>query len=132
LLDQIFADRDVIEPDGPLWSSYVQCLEEPLATLFDLKLAIFVLYEVKDLLLKEAFGHKPQKPYIDDWRVQHFFVVPGMVVFGSGTMQNSIALMAAALRRRTICSNLLSVAVNRGYTSPPTLWWSLSLRDQLV
>lgn len=77
LLDQIFADRELIEPDErELWKCYVEQTEEPLASLFDLKLAMFVLDERRDLILPKNGFLKPEKPYIDDWRVQYFLVVP--------------------------------------------------------
>ena len=77
LLDQIFADRELIEPDErELWKCYVEQIEEPLAALFDLKMAIFILDERQDLLLRDTGFLKPEKPYIDDWRVQYFLVVP--------------------------------------------------------
>src|SRR6266567_1253541 len=77
LLDQIFADRELIEPDErELWKGYVEQIEEPLASLFDLNLAIFILDERRDLILAKNGVLKPEKPYIDDWRVQYFLVVP--------------------------------------------------------
>jgi transcriptional regulator with XRE-family HTH domain len=77
LLDEIFADRDCLGPDdSEMWRSYVGWIEQPLASLFDLKLAMFVVGERKDLLFKPDGVLKPQKPYMDDWRVQHFLVVP--------------------------------------------------------
>jgi transcriptional regulator with XRE-family HTH domain len=77
LLDQIFADRDLIEPDErELWKGYIEQIEEPLASLFALKLAIFILDERRDLILPKSGFLKPEKPYIDDWRVQYFVVVP--------------------------------------------------------
>jgi transcriptional regulator with XRE-family HTH domain len=77
LLDHIFSDRDLIEPDErELWKCYVEQVEEPLATLFDLKLAIFILDERRDLLLRDTAFLGPDKQYIDDWRIQHFLVVP--------------------------------------------------------
>lgn len=77
LLDQIFTDRELIEPDErELWKCYVEQIEEPLAALFDLKLAIFILDERRDLLLRDTEFLKPEKPYNEDWRIQYFLVVP--------------------------------------------------------
>jgi transcriptional regulator with XRE-family HTH domain len=77
LLGQIFADRECISPsETELWNCYVEQIEEPLRSLFDLELAIFLLDERRDLLLPSIGMLKPAKPYIDDWRVQHFLVVP--------------------------------------------------------
>ncbi len=77
LLDQIFADRELIEPDErELWKYYVEQTEEPLASLFDLKLAMFILDERRDLILPKNGFFKPEKPYSEDWRIQYFFVVP--------------------------------------------------------
>jgi transcriptional regulator with XRE-family HTH domain len=77
LLDQILADRNLIEPDETqLWKCYVEQIQEPLASLFDLKLAIFILDECRDLILRDNGFLKPEKPYIDDWRIQYFLVVP--------------------------------------------------------
>jgi transcriptional regulator with XRE-family HTH domain len=76
-LDHIFSDRDLIEPDErELWKGYVQQIEEPLTSLFALKLAIFILSERRDLILPKNGFLKPEKPYIDDWRIQYFLVVP--------------------------------------------------------
>jgi transcriptional regulator with XRE-family HTH domain len=77
LLDQIFADRELIEPDErELWKCYVEQIEEPLTALFDLNLAFFILGERRDILLRDTEFLKPEKPYIDDWRIQYSFVVP--------------------------------------------------------
>jgi transcriptional regulator with XRE-family HTH domain len=77
LLDHIFSDRDLIEPDErELWKGYVEQIEEPLASLFALKLAIFILDERRDLVLPKNGFLKPEKPYTEDWRVQYFLVVP--------------------------------------------------------
>lgn len=77
LLDQIFADRDCIGPrDTDLWKPYVDQIEEPLTTLFGLKLAIFLLHERRDLILPMDGPIKPIEQYSEDWRVQHFLVVP--------------------------------------------------------
>ena len=77
LLDQIFADRELIEPDErELWKGYIEQIEEPLAALFAMKLAIFIVDERRDLLLPKSAFVAPGKPYIDDWRVQYFLVVP--------------------------------------------------------
>lgn len=51
-------------------------IEEPLASLFDLKLAICTLDERRDLILRDNGFLKPEKPYIDGWRIQYFLVVP--------------------------------------------------------
>ena len=77
LLDHIFSDRELIEPnERELWKGYVEQIEEPLTALFNLKLAIFILGERRDLMLPKNGFLKPEKPYIDDWRVQYFLVVP--------------------------------------------------------
>jgi transcriptional regulator with XRE-family HTH domain len=77
LLDQIFTDRELIEPDErELWKLYIEQTEEPLATLFDLKLAMFILDERRDLILPKNGFFKPEKPYSEDWRIQYFLVVP--------------------------------------------------------
>jgi transcriptional regulator with XRE-family HTH domain len=77
LLDWIFQDRELIEPDErELWKDYVEQIEEPLASLFAMKLAIFIVGEQRDLILRNDGFLKPEKPYIDDWRVQYFLVVP--------------------------------------------------------
>jgi transcriptional regulator with XRE-family HTH domain len=77
LLDQIFADREYIEPDErEMWKLYIEQTEDPLASLFDLKLAMFILDERRDLIFPKNGFLKPEKPYIDDWRVQYFLVIP--------------------------------------------------------
>ena len=55
---------------------YVEQIEEPLASLFALKLAIFLLDERRDVLLRNDGFLKPERPYIDDWRIRYFLVVP--------------------------------------------------------
>ena len=77
MLDQIFADRDLIEPDErELWKGYIEQIEEPLASLFEMKLAMFIVDERRDLILRKSGIFTPEKPYIDDWKVQYFLVVP--------------------------------------------------------
>ncbi len=77
LLEHIFADRDLIEPDErELWKCYVEQIEEPLSALFHLNLAFFILGERRDILLRDTGVLKPEKPYINDWRTQYFLVVP--------------------------------------------------------
>jgi transcriptional regulator with XRE-family HTH domain len=77
MLGRLFADRELIEPyEHSLWAGYLQQIEEPLRELFDLKLAFLVLDEQKDLLLPKSNGLEPLKPFIDDWRVRYFVVVP--------------------------------------------------------
>jgi transcriptional regulator with XRE-family HTH domain len=88
LLKQIHADRDMISPsDGELWECYVEQVKEPLESLFDLKFAIFLLSERKDLLLKSNGVLRPEKDHIDDWRVEHHFVVPRHGCFRLGTTE---------------------------------------------
>lgn len=77
LLKRIFCDREYIEPhETELWDCYIQQIQEPLQSLFDLGLAIFVLDETRDLLLPSGGDMKPLKEYIDNWRVQHLLVIP--------------------------------------------------------
>jgi transcriptional regulator with XRE-family HTH domain len=77
LLDQIFADRELIEPDErELWKCYVEQIAEPLTALFDLNLAFLILGERRDVLLRGTEFLKPEKPHIDNWRTQYFLVVP--------------------------------------------------------
>ncbi len=77
LLSRIFQDRDLIEPyETELWECYVQQIREPLQSLFDLGQAIFLLDESRDLILHSSGTMQPIKDHIDNWRVQHFLVVP--------------------------------------------------------
>jgi|GEM_PF-2982965 len=77
LVEQIFSDRELIEPyETDLWSSYLEQIEGPLKELFDLNLAISVLDEQKDLLVRNDGTLKLEKPYIDDWCVRYFLFVP--------------------------------------------------------
>lgn len=77
LLNQIFRDRELIEPyEHELWSLYVEGIEEPLAELFEMKLAMFIIDERKDQMLSEVGGLVPSKPYIENWRTRYFAVVP--------------------------------------------------------
>jgi hypothetical protein len=85
LVGQIFADRELIEPyETDLWSSYLEQIELPLEELFDLNLAILVLDEQKDLLLRNTGALKPEKPYMDDWRVRYFLFIPPAWLFPTG------------------------------------------------
>jgi transcriptional regulator with XRE-family HTH domain len=74
LLDEMFADRELIEPDErELWKSYVELTEGPFASFLDFDLAMFVMDEHR-----ERFSPKdgPGNPGVYDWRIQHFLVVP--------------------------------------------------------
>lgn len=85
LISEVFADRELIEPyESDLWSSYLKQIEQPLESLFDLPLAIFVIDERKDLVFRSDCGLKPEKPYIDDWCVRYFLFVPQHGCFRSG------------------------------------------------
>ena len=62
LLDQIFADRDLIEPDErELWKGYIEQIEEPLASLFEMKLAMFIVDERRDLILRVEFSRQKNR-----------------------------------------------------------------------
>ena len=77
LLRQILANRDLIEPyETELWECYTQQIQEPLQALFDLKQAIFLMDERRDFILPSSGDLKPVRDHIDNWRVQHFLVVP--------------------------------------------------------
>jgi transcriptional regulator with XRE-family HTH domain len=76
LLDQVFADRDLIEPDEPeLWSSYTESIAQSLQRLFDFGFLFFLLDERRDLILHPSGTLKPLRDYID-LKVRHFFLVP--------------------------------------------------------
>jgi hypothetical protein len=67
--EQVFTDRELIEPD-------VHSIKEPLQQLFDWKFSLFLLDQQRDLLLRTDGGFKPEKPYIEDWRGRYFVLVP--------------------------------------------------------
>jgi transcriptional regulator with XRE-family HTH domain len=76
LLDQIFADRELIEPyETDLWSGYVEQVEEPLESLFALNLAVLVVDETRDMILRNN-DSLPLEKRCMDWRVRYFLVVP--------------------------------------------------------
>jgi transcriptional regulator with XRE-family HTH domain len=76
LLEQVFADRDVIEPDEPeLWAGYTDFVEQPLERLFDFGFSFFLLDEQRDLVLHSSGMLKPEKDHMD-LKVRHFFLVP--------------------------------------------------------
>lgn len=77
LLDQVFADRELIEPDEPdLWKSYGDCIAEPLKTLFDSGFEFFCLDERRDLLLRHVPGlPAPQPDFVEGWIFRHFLLV---------------------------------------------------------
>jgi transcriptional regulator with XRE-family HTH domain len=76
LLSQIFADREYIEPyETDLWDCYIRCIKEPIQSLFEMGLVIFILDERRDLLLPSIGDLKPQSDYMD-CRVQHTMIVP--------------------------------------------------------
>ncbi len=75
LLEQMFADRECIDRlDGELWDCYLEHVREPLESLFELGVVLFVLGERRDLLLSSDL--KPLKDHIPNWLAQHFMVVP--------------------------------------------------------
>lgn len=75
LISQVFADRDLIEPDEPeLWRSYVECIKDPLQELFDLGFEFFLIDEERDLLL-QAGSVGSETDHIDDWRIRHYMLV---------------------------------------------------------
>lgn len=77
LLDWIFSDRDMIEPDErDLWRSYTEGIEEPLNTLFGMNLAILLIDERRDIVFRERVGLKPEVPYDENWNVRYFAVIP--------------------------------------------------------
>jgi transcriptional regulator with XRE-family HTH domain len=77
LIEHIFADRDMIEPDEKsLWRAYVAGIEAPLNELFDMKMAIFTMDVQKDLILRDIGDLKPKQLFVDDWRVRFFLFIP--------------------------------------------------------
>ncbi len=77
LFNQVFADRECIEPDEPeLWQSYVEWIKEPIDCLFDRGFVFFLLDESRDLLLSPIGDLKPIQDHIKDWRVRYFMLVP--------------------------------------------------------
>lgn len=78
LCDRVFADRELIEPyEIELWKSYVECIRDPLQSLFELGFAFYLLDERKDLLLPRIGADlQPTKDHIDDWTIRYFVLVP--------------------------------------------------------
>jgi transcriptional regulator with XRE-family HTH domain len=77
LIEHIFADRDMIEPDErSLWRAYVEGIETPLNELFEMKMAIFTMDVQKDLILRDIGDLKPKQRFVDDWRVRFFLCIP--------------------------------------------------------
>jgi transcriptional regulator with XRE-family HTH domain len=77
LIDQIFADRDLIEPDEiSLWRSYVAGIETPLNQIFEMKIAIFTMDVKRDLILRDIGDLKPKQRFVDDWRTRYFLFIP--------------------------------------------------------
>lgn len=73
---QIFADRECFDPhETDLWDCYLQQIKEPLRSLFEMGLAIFIMDEHRDLLLPSVGDLKPSSDHME-CRVQHFWVVP--------------------------------------------------------
>ncbi len=76
LLERIFSDREYIEPyETELWRCWTQGTEEPLESLFELELAIFILDEQRDLLLPTVGEIKPSSDHME-CRMQHIMVIP--------------------------------------------------------
>jgi transcriptional regulator with XRE-family HTH domain len=77
LVDQLFADRDLIEPyERSLWRAYIEGTETPLNELFEMKMAIFTMDVQRDLILRDIGDLKPKQRFVDDWRVRYFLFVP--------------------------------------------------------
>lgn len=76
LLDKVFADRDVVEPDEPeLWAGYTEIIEEPLERLFAFGFSFFLLDEQRDLMLHSSGMLRPDRDHMD-LKLRHFFLVP--------------------------------------------------------
>jgi transcriptional regulator with XRE-family HTH domain len=85
LLRQIFADRELIEPNEPeLWSCYEEQIREPLQLLFDLGQAFFIVDERRDFILPDSGGLQPTQRCIPNWRVLYYVVVPRHGCFQAG------------------------------------------------
>jgi hypothetical protein len=86
LLNEIFCDRDCVEPDEPgPWQSYVEGIREPLQSLFDLGFAFFLLDEKGDLLLPDIPGQpRPSAGHIENWRIRHYLLVSRHGCFQTG------------------------------------------------
>jgi transcriptional regulator with XRE-family HTH domain len=77
LVDQIFADRELIEPDErSLWRSYIEGIETPLNELFEMKMAIFTMDVQRDLILRDLGDLKPKQRFVNDWRLRYFLFIP--------------------------------------------------------
>jgi transcriptional regulator with XRE-family HTH domain len=77
LVDQIFADRELIEPyERSLWRAYIEGIETPLNELFEMKIAIFAMDVQRDLILPDIGDLKPNQRFGDDWRVRYFLFIP--------------------------------------------------------
>jgi transcriptional regulator with XRE-family HTH domain len=85
LLRQIFADRDLIQPNEPeLWSCYEEQIREPLQSLFDLGQAFFIVDERRDFILQDPVELQPVQRCIPNWRILYYVVVPRHGCFQAG------------------------------------------------
>lgn len=77
LVEQVFTDRDLIEPEEiELWKCHVEYIKQPLQKLFDFGFAFYLMDESRDLFLPTIGELRPAIDYIENWCVRYFMLVP--------------------------------------------------------